>query len=189
MNERAHASDRVEATVLAGAGMRGKAKFRGRWLIECFDREGKLAWSEVIENLIVDEGLNHLLSATLAGGTQITTWYVGLCNATPSPAPGDIMTSHTGWTENQNYSEAARQTWTPGSVAGKSVSNSASKASFSINADSQSLGGAFLVSNSTKGGTTGTLYSCGAFSGGNKPANNGYTVQVTATFTSADDGV
>jgi hypothetical protein len=98
------------------------------------------------------------------------------------------MSSHCGWTEVTAYDEAARQAFTPGSVASQSVNNSASKAVFTISS-SVTVGGAFLVSNSTKGGTTGTLYSAGAFSGGNRALVDDDVLNVQATFSQADDGV
>ncbi|MDX1555810.1 MAG: hypothetical protein R3212_07280, partial [Xanthomonadales bacterium] len=161
----------------------------GFWQMECYGPDGSLKWAADWENLVVNVGLDHLLDATLSGATQITTWYVGLVDgATPTFAGADTMASHAGWTENQNYSEATRPVWTDGGVSGQSVDNSASKASFSINANGQTIGGAFLTSNNTKGGTTGTLYAEGDFSP-DKTADNGDTLQVTGTFTAADDGV
>lgn len=150
----------------------------------------ELKFSENPANLVVNEGLDHILSSTLAGGTQITSWFVGLTDNSPTPAAGDTMASHAGWTEFDEYSQATRVAWTAGAVSGQSVDNSGSVASFSINNSTNGgLGGAFLVSNSTKGGTTGTLYSVVALTGGNRVVNNGDTVEVTYTFTSADDGV
>lgn len=163
------------------------AKIKGTWLVECW-REGKLVWSEPFHNIVVNAGLNHLLSVALAAGSQITTWYLGLASSSPTFAAADTMSSHGGWTEDQNYGESVRQTWTPGSVASQSVDNSASKATFTMNATT-TVGGAFLVSNSTKGGTTGTLFAGGAFSGGNRAVISGDQLKVQATYTQADDGV
>jgi hypothetical protein len=167
----------------------GGIKFKGHWDIVCKGPDGHVKWVDKIENLIVDAGLNHALDATLSAGSQITTWYIGITNGSPSPAAGDTMASHAGWVENQNYDEANRVTWVDGGVAGKSVDNSASKATFTIDTAAQTIGGAFLVSENTKGGTSGTLYAAGAFTGGNKSADDNDVIEVTATFTSADDGV
>ena len=46
-----------------------------------------------------------------------------------------------------------------------------------------SIGGGFVVSNSTKSGTTGVLYGGAAFTGGNKTLGNGDTLTVTVTLT------
>jgi len=165
------------------------SKIRGYWDIECIGLDGSIRWTDKIENIVVNAGLNHILSAVLAAGTQITAWFVGLTAATPTAAAADTMASHAGWTEvHTDYSQGTRPAFTPGSVASQSVDNSASKAQFSITG-TVTVGGAFLVSNSTKNGTTGTLFSIGAFSGGNRALINGDTLNVQATFTQADDGV
>jgi hypothetical protein len=62
------------------------------------------------------------------------------------------------------------------------VNNSASKARFTVNANGTVIGGAFVATNSTKGGTSGTLYGGGAFSAGNKTIDNGDTLDVTITL-------
>ena len=84
--------------------------------------------------------------------------------------------SYTG--NRQEYVEAA--------ASSQSITNSANKASFSINADSQTAGGAFLASVAT--GTSGTLLCCAAFTGGNKSVDDGDTLEVTYTVSAADDG-
>jgi len=172
---------------LRGGGLASRAQIRGRWTAECYGPDGKLKWREEFENIVVNEGLNHLLDSGLAGQTQITSWYIGL-KGTGTPAAGDTMASHATWTEDQNYSEANRQAWTPnGAAAGQSVSNSSSKATFSINTNT-TIYGAFLTSNNTKGGTTGKLYAAGDFAAA-KTLGAGDQLLVTATFTTADDGV
>jgi hypothetical protein len=62
------------------------------------------------------------------------------------------------------------------------ITNSASPAAFNING-STTVGGAFLTSNNTKGGTTGTLFSAADFSApGDRTVANGDTLNVTYTF-------
>jgi len=179
--------DSFGPVALRGGGLVSEARIRGRWKAECYDANGKLKWVEEFENIVVNEGLNHLLDSTLAGQTQITSWYVGL-KGSGTPAAADTMGSHSTWSEDQNYSESARPTWTPnGAASGQSVSNSAAKATFSINATT-TIYGAFLTSSSTKGGTSGKLYAAGNFAS-SKSLSAGDQLLVTATFTTADDGV
>jgi hypothetical protein len=62
------------------------------------------------------------------------------------------------------------------------ISNSASVAVFNINGTT-TVGGAFLVSNSTKGGSTGTLFSASDFqSPGDRAVVSGDTLNVTYQF-------
>ena len=188
MHYKAKSSDQMGSGLTTRPGFQGRGRVRGLWSVRCLDRDGRVKWEDAFQNLVVNAGLDHLLDATLSAGTQITTWYVGLTDSSPTVAAGDTMASHAGWAEDQNYSEAVRQTWSDGGVSSQSVDNSASKATFSMNGTT-TVGGAFLTSNSTKGGTTGTLYAVGAFSEGNRSVVNGDTIEVTATFTMADDGV
>jgi hypothetical protein len=175
------------AGIVAGNSIADGMTVRGDWEVECRDRDGNLKWIERFHNIVTNEGLNELLNQTLAAQTQITTWYVGLKN-TGSVAAADVMNSHGGWTENTTYSEGARQTWTAnGAASSQSVTNSSSKATFSING-STTIYGAFLTSNSTKSGTTGKLYAVGDFAS-SRAVISGDSLLVTATFTTADDGV
>lgn len=152
--------------------------------VECFGPDGKLKWRDVFPNLVVNAGLDDALDKHLKGSAYTAAWYVGLTDGTPTVAAADTMASHAGWVEVQTYSEAVRQTLTLGTVASQSVDNSASKASFSING-SATVGGAFVVTDNTKGGTSGTLYGAGAFTGGDKSVGNGDTLNVTVTATAS----
>jgi hypothetical protein len=61
------------------------------------------------------------------------------------------------------------------------MTNSASRASFVFNA-TKTIYGAFLISNSTKGGTTGTLFSAARFATA-KSVESGDELLLTYTFT------
>ena len=179
--------DIVSAKLTRRPGVSSGIKVGGNFQVICRDKDGREKWRDTIDNLVVNVGLQHILDIVFSGGTQIDPWYVGLTGSTPSPAAGDTMGSHAGWTEFQNYDEGTRQTWVE-VRSGQSMDNSASKAAFTISADSSTIGGAFLTSDNTKGGTTGTLMAAGAFSGGDKSADDDDTLEVTYTFSAADDG-
>lgn len=149
---------------------------------------GSTLWRDDWHNLVVNDGLNDILTQYFKGSSYTAAHYIGLTDGTPTPAAGDTMSSHSGWTEVTDYGGSTRPTFTAGTVSSQSVDNSGSVASFSINSDSTTVGGAFCSTDDTKGGTAGVLYSVGAFSGGDKSLDNGDTLEVTATFTQADDG-
>ncbi len=154
---------------------------RMHWHIECV-RNGEVVWVEDGFNLIVDTGINDALDKWLKGSTYTAAFYVGLTDGTPTAAAGDTMASHAGWVEVTDYAEAVRQTLTLGAVAAKTVNNSASKAAFTINGTT-TVGGAFLTTNSTKGGSTGTLISVKAFTGGDRAVAADDVLNVTVTVT------
>lgn len=163
------------------------SKAGGVYRIECFSKDGKLKWFVEDHNLVVNQGLQYMNAAALDGGSVYNTWYLGLygAGASNTPAAGDTMSSHAGWTEITPYSNATRPTCTFGTptTADPSVAtNSASPASFNINATA-TVGGAFLVSNDTKGGSSGTLFSASDFSSpGDRSVVSGDTLNVTYTF-------
>jgi hypothetical protein len=138
----------------------------------------------------VNGGLQDMNAKYFTGSGYTATWYIGLYGAAASnnPAAGDTASSHLGWTEITPYSNATRPTCTFGTptTANPSVAtNSASPASFTINATA-TVGGAFLISNSTKGGTTGTLYSASDFtSPGDRSVVSGDTLNVTYSLSLA----
>lgn len=165
---------------------RAQMQLKGVFEVTCVRPDGSIRWQERVENLIVNTGLNYALDAALSDGTQITSWFIGLKNA-GSPAAGDTMASHDGWTENENYDEATRPAWTEGGVSNQSISNSGNPASFSINADEQTIAGLFVTSDSTKGGTDGTLWAATDFASA-KEADEGDTLNVTYTVTAANNG-
>jgi len=153
-----------------------------RYDIEIRDPDGNLIAQDTFYNLVVTEGLNHSIDTQFNGSAYTASWYVGITGGTPSFAAGDTMSSHAGWTEVTAYDETARQTLTLSSASSGSADNSASKAVFTINANGTTVGGAFIVTDNTKGGTTGTLYGGGAFTQGNQTIGSGSTVTVTVTI-------
>ncbi len=125
-------------------------------------------------------GLNKLLDATFKTGLTSPTWYVGL-KGTGTMIAADTMASHSGWAEIVPYSDSTRPAFTPGSISGGQVDNTASKAVFNCNTTS-TVYGCFLADNSTKSGTTGTLYGGGDF-GSSRGVVNGDTLNISVTLT------
>lgn len=154
-------------------------EFKGVFKMELI-RDGRVIATEEFENTVVNEGRNKLLDIGFHGGTQVNPWYIGLiAGPSGSTTSTDTMVSHAGWTEFQGYSESVRQTWVTGTVASQQVASSAS-AVFSINATGDVMG-FFISSVSTKGSTSGTLWSGSTFS--SVPVVNGDQVKVTYTLT------
>jgi hypothetical protein len=188
--EKLKATDIVSSGLTCNTKAGEAAQATGVYHIKCHDKDGKLKWSAETKNLVVNEGLQYMAGTALTSVAQITTWYIGLYGAAASntPAAGDTMSSHAGWTEVVPYSNATRvaATFATATTANPSVvTNSASPASFTINATS-TVGGAFLTSGSAKSGTTGTLFSAADFgSPGDRSVVSGDSLSVTYTFSLA----
>lgn len=152
---------------------------RGEFHVVARDKHGNVKWEDRFPNLVTNAGYTYLLDVGLSDGSADGTHYLGLTDGSPTPAAGDTMSSHAGWAEVEAYDESVRQTWTEGGVSSQTITNSGSPAVFTIDTNSTTVGGAFLVSESTKGGTSGTLVSIGAFSAGDKSLDDDDTITVT----------
>lgn len=161
-----------------GTELIGKAGFRGEFEVVCKGPDGRVKWVERVRNTFVNSGLNYLLDSGF-GGTE----YLGL-KSTGTPNAADTMSSHATWTEVTTYSESVRQTYSHAAASSQAVTNSASKATFSING-TVTIYGIFCTTNSTKSGTSGTLISATDFAS-SKSADNGDTLEVTYTVTAAN---
>jgi hypothetical protein len=188
--EKTKATDVVSSGLTCNTKAGEAAQATGVYHIECRDKDGNLKWTAESKNLVVNAGLRYMAGSALTSVTQITTWYLGLygAGASNTPAAGDTMASHAGWTEVTAYSNANRVTasFAAATTANPSVvTNTASPAAFNINGTA-TVGGAFLTSENTKGGTTGTLFSAADFgSPGDRSVVDGDTLSVTYTFSLA----
>ena len=164
-----------------------KVQAGGVFTVQCHDVAGNLKWSAEKHNLVVNVGLKDMNDKYFTGSGYTAAWYIGLYGAASSndPAAGDTMASHAGWTEVTDYSQATRPaaTFAAATTADPSViTNSGSPATFSINGTTV-VGGAFLTSDNTKGGTSGILFSASDFQApGDRSVVSGDTLTVTYTF-------
>lgn len=169
----------VRAGAAASVAVRG-----GPVVVQCFGPDGALKW-EVVEpkNLVVNVGLNWLLDVLLRGSAAVATWYVGLVATGETIASADTMSAHAGWTELTGYT--GNRAEYVDARTNQTVSNTASAATFAINT-AQSVAGALITSDATKGSSAGTLLCAVAFTGGDRAASDGDTINVTYTFSAAD---
>lgn len=148
----------------------------------CKGPDGKIKWVERSKNLVTNVGLNHILDVVFHGTTPVSPWYVGL-KGTGSEAAGDTLASHAGWSEITDYT-GDRKAYDEAAASSQSITNSASVATFAINA-TVTIAGAFLCSVATT--TTGVLICVADFSA-SRSMSSGDTLEVTYTISAADDG-
>jgi hypothetical protein len=188
--ENLQVEDKVSSTLTKALGFAESASASGKYTIECRDAEGNLKWTTEPKNLVVNQGLQDMNAQYFKGIGYTAAWYVGLYGAAASndPVAGDTAASHAGFTEIVPYSNATRPAATFGTAttANPSVqTNSASPAAFTINATA-TVGGAFLISNNTKSGTTGVLFSASDFTApGDRVVASGDVLNVSYTFSLA----
>jgi len=151
---------------------------KGVWSFVCKAPNGIIKWIGDIKNIATAQGLDHVLDVVFHNATKVNPWYIGLKHA-GNASTADTLSSHAGWTECANYT-GNRKEFVEAAASSGSITNSASKASFSINANNQVIAGGFLCSAET--GTSGTLFSVVDFTGGNKTCDSGDTLEVTYTI-------
>jgi len=188
--EKLNVQDAPSASVTVGKNASEDMVITGRFTATCYDSEGNLKWEEHFPNLVVNVGKIDLLNKYFAGSAYTAAWYLGLVNGGTSPTynAADTMSSHSGWTEVTGYSNATRPAASFGSAtasgggAGSAGTGtiSTSATAFNINA-TNTVAGAFLTTSNTIGGTTGTLFSAGSFTSGNRSVLSGDVLNVTWT--------
>ena len=162
--------------------LRERAKFGGRFALECYDPNKQLKWHDIADNLVTNEGLNHALDVLFTAATQTAAWHVGLMDDTPDVTAASTLAAPGGFTEFDEYT-GNRQEFVDVRTS-QTVTNSASTVSFAITGAGGGVGGALLAAASTG---TSTILLCGAaLSGGNRTVATGDTVVVTYSFTAAD---
>ena len=185
--EQASGVDKVSSAITKTIRSGDSARAHGQYSLECRDSEGNLKWVMDGKNLVVNQGLQDMNTKYFTGSGYTATWFIGLYGAASAnnPTANDTAALHPGFTEIVPYSNATRPTATFGTATTADpsvISNTASPAGFTINATA-TVGGAFLISNNTKGGTTGVLFSASDFAApGDRTVASGDTLNVTYTF-------
>ena len=147
---------------------------------DCVMRErGKLVAKYSVRNMSTIVGRNYMLDAAFKAGSQDSTWFLGLIASSDEieTLQSDTMSSHAGWTEFQSYTGGARKAWTSATAAAGGRLGTATAATFTFSANG-SIRGIFVNSDSTLGGTTGTLWAT-ALEDSNRLVLNTFTLDVT----------
>jgi hypothetical protein len=171
---------------------------QGHYHVVCRDKNGNIKWEEEFPNLVVAVGKQLLLDTLLrTSGTYTTVGpFLGLTNATLTPAATDTMTTLVGGGfEFINYTvggSPVRGTavFAAASSSGTTPTNvttsAASPITYTITGAGGTVYGCFLVTGSgavsTQSSTAGTLYSEGNFATA-KVTTAGDTVSVTYSTT------
>ena len=132
---------------------------------EYFDRINGGQWDRT-PNLIVTEGLAHILSVALGATAKPAGYFLALFSGTASPAANWTAANFAAAASEivsmtEGYTSPTRPAWTPpASTATNSIDNMAAIASVTIATAGQlNVNGAAMLTNSTRGGTTGALVS------------------------------
>ena len=179
---------KMDASTVKQASPKALIKIGTWWEYELI-RKGQLIDKWENGNVTTDEGLDFMLDVMFHGETAVATWYIGIFESNTTP-----LVTHTyavpGFTECSAYAEAARVAFVEAAASGKSITNSANKATFTIN-DTKTIYGAALF-----GGGTGPTVISNTAGGGVLFASSKFALSksvvatdvllVTCTITLAD---
>ncbi len=154
-----------------------------------FDRVNGGEWS-ASKNLVVTEGLAHILNVAMGSTPKPTAYYLALFSGATAPAPNwtgansaSVASEIVSTTEG--YTNATRPEWKETNTTGNSIDNMTAAASVTIaTASTLNVTGAALLTNATRGATTGTLVSATKYAAARVFQNNdvydiGYRLSLT----------
>ncbi len=136
---------------------------------EYFARVNGGAWEKEGDNLVVTEGLVHILNVALGATAKPAGYFLAIFSGSTAPAANWTAASFAAVaneivSQTEGHTGATRPAWTPAPATMGSIDNLASAAQLTIATASQlNVTGAALLTSSQRGGTTGTLVSASAF--------------------------
>ena len=189
--------------------LNAKVLMGGRFHVECTgirDEDGKLfrdergrftgrrvKWVEEFDNVVVDEGLDHILNTEWRNQSQISTWYVVLFDSDTTPDGSETYATPVFTEVTTEVDEATRDTYDPAAPSSQTITNSASKGSYTFNTGATIYGAAILGGGgaaTTKGDTAGggTLSCAGRFASSRGVVDDD-VINITYSIGADDDGV
>lgn len=185
--ENTNIGDICEAAVGRVATHDESIELKGTYEAVCHNKFGVLKWADVIGNLVTTVGKNFTMDTVLgnaAGGAVV----MGLKGA-GTAIVADTQASHSSWSEvglaNAPTYSGTRKT--PVFSAASAGAKTTSSAVVFTMSGSGTVAGCFINigGSATQDNTTGTLFSAGDFTAGNKTVTSGDTLSVTYTATAA----
>lgn len=183
--EKSKSSEEISGSVERKTGFAEGSSAGGVFTVTCIDKDGHEKWVQIAPNLVVNTGLQDMNTKFFSGSAYTAAWYVGLVNGSSSSTTfsgGDTLASHPGWDENTSYTGSRKAaTFGAATLADPSnINNSASTASFTMNATAN-IAGAFLCN--VTSGATGLLFSAADFqSPGDRSVVSGDVLNITYSF-------
>jgi len=178
-------TDSCDAVAVYGGAIKEESSLHGHFTVKCYDCCGNLKWEDTIDNLVTTLGKNLALD-TLLGNAAAGAVVMGL-KGVGTAVVTDIQSNHALWLEvglaNPPTYTAPRKTPVFGAaVAG--VKATSSPVIF-IATGPGTIAGCFINigGSATIDDTTGTLFSAGDFTAGNKIVTAGDTLSVSYNLT------
>ncbi len=183
MDDTVKSSELIGVGLEMGAAQAVMAAIDGVYTVECFGVDGRLKWTETIENLWTTVGKNDALDKYLAGAAYTQTIVMGL-KGTGTAVIADTQASHASWLEvglaNAPTYTGGRKVPVFSAASGGSKATSAA-VTFAITSTG-TVAGCFLNNggSTTIDNTTGVLFSAGDFAS-SRAVISGDTLNITYT--------
>lgn len=182
--ESSSVKDATGASLHKATQMQESARASGVYHAVLTDKDGNVKWEDTFNNVVTTVGANLALDTVLAGSAYTAAVVMGL-KGVGTAVIADTQASHASWLEvglaNAPAYSGSRKTpaWSAASAKSK-VTSSAAVFTFT---SAGTVAGCFvnLSGSATVDATTGTLYSAGDFSGGNKTVAATDVLNVTYT--------
>lgn len=149
-----------------------------KYLIEVVNKDGEVTDSEIVDNLMPLQGLNHMLGVVLKGSSQFASWYIGLYKGAYTPNANDTAANISANAVESSGYGSNRLPFVGSTVSGGVCDNHDNKAEFTMTS-AETIYGGFLVSAQSVGSTAGVLLSVVRFSSP-KVLDVGSILRVTA---------
>lgn len=146
-------------------------------------RDGVLLDSWADSNLVPTEGLNSVLGVFLAAAAQSAAWYVGLGSGNYTVAATDAAANIVARVTEITTYTGNRPAITFAAPAAGSITNAASKITFTFNAAVATITNAFIINAAT--GSAGVLFSSLKLATAKTGFVSGDQLVVTVTVTAA----
>ncbi|WP_202758272.1 hypothetical protein [Delftia acidovorans] len=136
---------------------------------EYFGRVNSGAWQKEGDNMIVTEGLAHMLNVALGTTAKPAGYYLAIFAGNTAPAANWTAASFAAVASEivsmtEGHTAPTRPVWTPANTATGSIDNMASVATLTIATAGQlNVTGAALLTSNQRGGTTGALVSASLY--------------------------
>lgn len=190
-------ADTCDATVTRKSRAEEIEGLAGVYTYKCYDKDGNFKWEDTSHNTVMTIGANVLLDATFATTAYTAVGpFLGILTGATAGGPvfstADTLTGgtagHAGWLEVGNANAPALMSPRPTLLFAVATARSKTATTASVTASGAGTAkGSFLVfftgASATIDSTSGTLFSAGAFTGGDKLLATGDTLQVTWSLT------
>jgi hypothetical protein len=136
-------------------------KLSTTYLVDCYDENGFLKWTESTPNIVVNEGVDYLFNSAFLN-TDTSNWFAGLVKQ-GNGLPEDTMQNHS-WIEYLGWVNVKRPLLTFEAHSPRTAENNIKTRPVTFTmGTTDTISGAFMTTSEVKDDYTGILYGVTSF--------------------------